>query len=110
MGSVRGAPTVRSSDRSQRSFSTGHQGVSDDGVDGMPGRMLPLPPSHPSLQDKLADVTGPHFGATGSKAATMVMSVLYLPETAANVRHQHVPSRSACAGQTNCSVMTGAVR
>jgi hypothetical protein len=34
----------------------------------------------------------------------------YLPETTANVRHQHVPSKSICADQTNRSDMTGTVR
>jgi hypothetical protein len=40
----------------------------------------------------------------------MIISTLYLPETTTNLRHQHVPPRSACAGQANCSIMTGTIR
>jgi len=31
---------------------------------------------------------------------------LYLPESTANVQHQHVPSRSICVHETNCLVPT----
>ena len=40
----------------------------------------------------------------------LIISTLYLPETTGNVRHRHVPSRSVCAGYTNCPDMTGTVR
>jgi hypothetical protein len=39
----------------------------------------------------------------------MIISTLYLPEIIVNVRYQCVLLRSVCAGQTNCSVMTGNV-
>jgi hypothetical protein len=51
----------------------------------------------------------PSCPATG-RDHPMIISTLYLPETTANVRHQRVPSRSVCAGQMNCSVMTGTVQ
>jgi hypothetical protein len=41
---------------------------------------------------------------------SMIISTLYLPETAVNVLHQHVPSRSVCAIQKECSVIIGTVR
>jgi hypothetical protein len=40
----------------------------------------------------------------------MIASTLYLPETIANVRYQHIPSRSICTDQTKCSVITGTIR
>ena len=55
---------------------------------------------------------GPHPAHRAGKAAnvTLIISTLYLPETAANLRYQHAPLRSICAGQTKYSVITGAVR
>src|SRR5262249_54571239 len=40
----------------------------------------------------------------------VIISTLYLPETTGNLRDQYVLSRSVCAGQMNCSVMTVTVR
>jgi hypothetical protein len=40
----------------------------------------------------------------------MIISILYLPKTAAKLPHQHVPSRSVCASQTNRPVMTATIR
>jgi hypothetical protein len=52
--------------------------------------------------------TPPHLSADENQS--MIISTLYLPETTGNVRHQHVPARSVCAGYTNCPDMTGTVR
>jgi hypothetical protein len=40
----------------------------------------------------------------------MVISTLYLPETAANVQYQEAPARGVCADQKKCSAMTGTAR
>ena len=40
---------------------------------------------------------------------SMIISTAYLPETADNLPHQHVPSRNISAGETKRSVMTGTV-
>jgi hypothetical protein len=41
---------------------------------------------------------------------SMIISTLYLPETAVNVQRQSAPARGFCAGQKGCSVMSGTVR
>jgi hypothetical protein len=46
----------------------------------------------------------------GRDNQSMIISTLYLPETTANVRHRHVPSRDIYGDQTNRSVMIGTVR
>jgi hypothetical protein len=40
----------------------------------------------------------------------VIISTLYLAETTINIRYPCVPLKSICAGQMNCSVMTGTVR
>ena len=40
----------------------------------------------------------------------MIIPIVYLPKTTVNVRYQCVPMRSVCAGQTDYSMVTGAVR
>ena len=40
----------------------------------------------------------------------MVISTLYLTGTAANVQHQHAPTRVVCAGQRKCPALTSTVR
>ena len=40
----------------------------------------------------------------------MIISTVYLPKTTVNVRYQCVPMRTVRAGQTDYSVVTGAVR
>jgi hypothetical protein len=40
----------------------------------------------------------------------MVISTLYLPETAANIQYQYALTRGVWAGQAEHSAMTGTVR
>ena len=46
----------------------------------------------------------------GKATTTIVISILYLLGTTANVQHQHAAARGVCARQTEASVMTSAVR
>jgi hypothetical protein len=48
--------------------------------------------------------------ASGGRNQPVIISILCLPKTTANIRTSMYPSRSVCVDQTNCSVITGTVR
>jgi hypothetical protein len=53
---------------------------------------------------------GPRLANAEEPTIGLIISTLYLHETAVNIQHQHVVSKSICAGQTKRSAMTGAVQ